>query len=76
MPQSAALVRRLRDRGLPAVVSGAGPTVLVLGTATQIRTVQDEAVPGFRAVPVAPGPGVRLLEVSDLTEAATAPGRG
>jgi homoserine kinase len=30
MPQSAALVGTLRDDGLPAVISGAGPTVLVL----------------------------------------------
>jgi homoserine kinase len=30
MPESAALIRRLRDRGHAAVVSGAGPTVLVL----------------------------------------------
>ncbi|HEY4614177.1 MAG TPA: homoserine kinase [Citricoccus sp.] len=30
MPQSLALVRRLRAEGLPAVVSGAGPTVMVL----------------------------------------------
>jgi homoserine kinase len=31
MPRSAALIHELRDGGLPAVVSGAGPTVLVLG---------------------------------------------
>lgn len=30
MPASAELIRRLRARGLPAVVSGAGPTVMVL----------------------------------------------
>ena len=30
MPESLALVRALRSDGLPAVVSGAGPTVLVL----------------------------------------------
>jgi homoserine kinase len=30
MPESLALVRRLRGDGLPAVISGAGPTVLVL----------------------------------------------
>jgi homoserine kinase len=30
MPKSADLVARLRSKGLPAVVSGAGPTVLVL----------------------------------------------
>ncbi|TAK70732.1 MAG: homoserine kinase [Actinomycetota bacterium] len=32
MPESLALVRALRDSGLPAVVSGAGPAVLVLAS--------------------------------------------
>jgi homoserine kinase len=32
MPRTAALVRRLREEGVPAVVSGAGPTVLALAT--------------------------------------------
>ena len=33
MPRSAALLDELRSRGIPAVVSGAGPTVLALTTA-------------------------------------------
>ena len=33
MPQTLALVRRLRADGVPAVVSGAGPTVLAFGSA-------------------------------------------
>ena len=33
MPDTLALVRRLRAGGVPAVVSGAGPTVLAFGTA-------------------------------------------
>jgi homoserine kinase len=71
MPQSAALVRRLRDRGLPAVVSGAGPTVLVLGTKGQIQAAEDEVeAPGFGAVRVAPGPGVRVLAACDRAGAA------
>ncbi|GAA4563350.1 homoserine kinase [Planotetraspora kaengkrachanensis] len=37
MPRTADLVRRLRAAGLPAVVSGAGPTVLVFAT----RDTQD-----------------------------------
>jgi homoserine kinase len=41
MPESLALVDRLRERGLPAVVSGAGPSVLVLAQ----RTSGDPAVP-------------------------------
>jgi homoserine kinase len=32
MPQTLALVDTLRDRGVPAVVSGAGPTVLAFAT--------------------------------------------
>lgn len=32
MPASAALLRRLRERGIAAVLSGAGPSVLALGT--------------------------------------------
>jgi homoserine kinase len=40
MPRSAALVQRLRDQGIPAVVSGAGPTVLALADpATADRAV-------------------------------------
>jgi homoserine kinase len=42
MPESLALVDRLRAQGLAAVVSGAGPSVLVLaseeGTATAVRS--------------------------------------
>ena len=33
MPESLSLVHKLRGSGLPAIVSGAGPTVLVLGDA-------------------------------------------
>jgi len=32
MPAAAAMIAYLRERGLPAVVSGAGPSVLVIGT--------------------------------------------
>ena len=33
MPSAVAMIAYLRERGLPAVVSGAGPSVLVIGTA-------------------------------------------
>lgn len=36
MPGSLALMRRLRQEGYAAVISGAGPSVLVLGTANQL----------------------------------------
>jgi homoserine kinase len=45
MPQSVALVHRLRDDGVPAVVSGAGPTVLALaeaGAADKIAALAGE----------------------------------
>ena len=35
MPESAELVRSLRENGVPAVISGAGPTVLAFTTASQ-----------------------------------------
>ncbi|MCT9929062.1 homoserine kinase [Planotetraspora sp. A-T 1434] len=41
MPRTADLVRRLRAAGVPAVVSGAGPTVLVFST----RDTQDLIAP-------------------------------
>ena len=37
MPETLALVRRLRAEGVPAVVSGAGPTVLAFGAADTSR---------------------------------------
>lgn len=47
MPESLRLVRDLRKRGLPAVVSGAGPTVLVLTDATQVASVATQVPPGW-----------------------------
>lgn len=43
-PESMALVQRLREEGIPAVISGAGPAVLVLTTTPQ--AVPD--APGWR----------------------------
>lgn len=42
MPQTADLVRRLRLRGVPAVVSGAGPTVLAFSTADTHDSIASE----------------------------------
>lgn len=47
MPETANLVARLRDRGVPAVVSGAGPTVLALTTAATRAIVADTGPPGW-----------------------------
>lgn len=49
MPATAELVRTLRAAGLPAVVSGAGPTVLVLDTGLGAEL---EAPAGWRLLPL------------------------
>ncbi len=56
-PASLELVERLRATAVPAVVSGAGPTVLALATRRTVATVHALA-----------GPGVRVLELSAQRE--------
>jgi homoserine kinase len=51
MPESAALVAQLRDGGLPAVISGAGPTVLVLAREdAEVARATAAAPEGWRAL--------------------------
>jgi len=52
MPESLTLVHKLRGSGLAAIVSGAGPTVAVLGTAPSGRTAGQSLF--FRGTPEAP----------------------
>ncbi len=52
MPETLALVDRLRADDLPAVVSGAGPTVLVLCSGHQCESVATYAPEGWWARPV------------------------
>ena len=47
MPATAALVAELREQGVPAVVSGAGPTVLALTTQAQRAAVSGPAREGW-----------------------------
>lgn len=62
MPESAALVDSLRRRGLPAVVSGAGPTVLALVSAEQVGEVVAARPDGWWAAPLPIDPyGVQVL---------------
>jgi homoserine kinase len=50
---SAELVARLRSDGLPAVVSGAGPTVLVLARGQlDVERVSAATPPDWRCVPL------------------------
>jgi homoserine kinase len=51
MPQSAALVAELRDAGVAAVLSGAGPTVLALTTRTSRPVVAAER-PDWQVLPL------------------------
>ncbi len=47
MPRSYALVTQLRDEGLAAVISGAGPTVLVIGRADRLAELDRVDAHGF-----------------------------
>lgn len=53
MPESLALVDALRADGLPAVISGAGPTVLVLTDATSREAVLGRVPQGWRVLALA-----------------------
>lgn len=62
MASSAHLVRRLRDHGHPAVISGAGPTVLVLADPGQPGEVAAQAPEGWRGLVLdIDGDGVRVV---------------
>ncbi len=50
MRETAALVQTLRARDIPAVVSGAGPSVLVLADEASVDSVVELAPTGWRAV--------------------------
>ena len=52
-PDSHALVLTLRARGIPAVISGAGPAVLALAVSDdEVSTVASQVPPGWRSVAV------------------------
>ncbi|TDD66331.1 homoserine kinase [Actinomadura rubrisoli] len=52
MPASAALVAWLRAAGVPAVISGAGPTVLAFTTASQVDSMGPEVGNGWHEHPL------------------------
>lgn len=73
MPQSAALMRRLRAHGLAATISGAGPSVLVLGSVRMhagalveaVHGVVSEGAVGYEVVPLGPEPvGVQITRIA------------
>ncbi len=66
-PESVALVDRLREAGLPAVISGAGPTVLVFAAEELDPLIAAETGPGWavRRVEVA-GTGAREVPMPPI----------
>ncbi len=62
MPRSLALVDELRAAGVPAVVSGAGPTVLALTSRTTASDLTAQTRRGWQIVPLeADRQGVQIL---------------
>ncbi|HKX14758.1 MAG TPA: homoserine kinase [Propionibacteriaceae bacterium] len=47
MPRSYELMKSLRGHGYAAMISGAGPSVLVLGVGADLAALQDHKAPGF-----------------------------
>lgn len=67
MPESLALVERLRAASVAAVVSGAGPSVLALGTAMAPVEIERWAPPGWSSRLLAVDPsGARVLAVKNV----------
>lgn len=64
MPESADLMDRLREAGVPAVISGAGPTVLAMGTAEMLERARVIDDAGFMVDDLSLGGPVELLDVA------------
>jgi homoserine kinase len=62
MPRSYELMTSLRAQGFAAVVSGAGPAVLVLGRADQLATLAGFRAPGFHLRPSSVGQPASLAD--------------
>ncbi|HEY6813226.1 MAG TPA: homoserine kinase [Propionibacteriaceae bacterium] len=61
MPRSYELMKSLRGQGFAAMISGAGPSVLVLGRQTDIAVLQDRHVPGFSVRLSGIGPAASII---------------
>lgn len=61
MPESASVLKALRNAGWPAVISGAGPSILVFDKLDQ-QTVDVLAKRGFKAITGAPAKGAHLID--------------
>ena len=58
MPDSYELLESLRNKGFAAVISGAGPSVLVLGRVTALAALPPQS--GFRRLESGIGTGARV----------------
>ena len=61
MPRSYELVKTLRNKGFAAVVSGAGPSVLVLGETADLDVLPDLPTPGFLLRQARVGDGAAIV---------------
>ncbi|MFD0866186.1 homoserine kinase [Tessaracoccus lubricantis] len=61
MPSSHDLMLRLRAAGVPAAISGAGPTVIAVGLDEQLAGIDGVDVTGFTVRKLRPAGGVELL---------------
>jgi homoserine kinase len=65
MPRTATLVAGLRAEGVPAVVSGAGPTVLALSLRAERQALADRTPRGWTVLPLDVAPeGARVVPLS------------
>lgn len=55
------LMTSLRAVGVPAAISGAGPTVIAVGLPDQLAGIERVGADGFAARPLSPAGGVQLL---------------
>ena len=62
MPRSCELMKSLRGQGFAAMISGAGPSVLVLGRQADLVALQDQQAAGFSLRPSGIGSAAVILE--------------
>jgi homoserine kinase len=66
MPRSFELMKSLRGQGFAALISGAGPSVLVLGARSGLVALQDQQVNGFSVRLSEIGSAAAIHEASNL----------
>ena len=61
MPDAFDLMQRLRQAGVPAAISGAGPTVIAVGLTDQLAGLEGVDTAGFDVRRLRPAGGVELV---------------